>query len=68
MTRKTIQSIREQIQLARLSTVRVGEDPANLDHLLRLSDEDLAQAITLEDMVDMWSTVPAYFRKGNAAA
>lgn len=62
MSHETLSSVRETIQLARLQSLNLREDVANLDHLLRLSDEELPLALSIEDVCDIYAATPAYFR------
>ena len=62
MTEVSLSAVRETLQLARLQANNLNEDASNLDHLLRLTDEELAETVTLEDIVGVWLATPAYFR------
>ena len=62
MTHSTTSSIRELIQLSRLGSIHLEEDTTNLDSLLAMNDNDLQNILTIEDLQDIETLIPAYYR------
>lgn len=62
MSHETLTACRSTIERAATCTEAVREDASNLRSLLRLSDEELAETLTLEDMADAWLIIPSIER------
>lgn len=62
MTHATTTTVRELIALSRLGSIHLEEDVTNLDTLLAMSDENLQSILTIEDLQDIETLIPAYFK------
>jgi hypothetical protein len=63
MTDSTLLSVREVLQLARMSCVNMEENTEGLDCALSLPSSELKQMLTVEDITFIHSLIPAYLRR-----
>jgi len=63
MTHESLKALRNTLERATECTKSIREDALNLRSLLRLSDEELAETLTVEDMTDAWLIIPAFERR-----